>query len=40
MNFKELRKEGENHQIESVGAELRGLMPWLKDGRLVDKTKN
>jgi ketol-acid reductoisomerase len=39
-HFNELRKEGENHQIESVGAELRGLMPWLKDGRLVDKTKN
>lgn len=39
-HFNELRKEGENHQIESVGAELRALMPWLKDGRLVDKTKN
>jgi len=29
-NFKELRKEGEKHQIEKVGKRLRGLMPWLK----------
>ena len=29
-NFKELRKEGEQHQIEKVGKRLRGTMPWLK----------
>jgi ketol-acid reductoisomerase len=39
-HFNELRKEGENHPIESVGAKLRGLMPWLKEGRLVDRSKN
>jgi ketol-acid reductoisomerase len=39
-HFNELRKEGENHPIETVGAELRGLMPWLKDGRLVDRSRN
>jgi ketol-acid reductoisomerase len=39
-HFNELRKEGENHPIESVGAELRALMPWLKEGRLVDKARN
>jgi ketol-acid reductoisomerase len=29
-NFKALRKEGEQHQIEKVGKRLRNLMPWLK----------
>ncbi len=29
-NFKRLRKEGEAHDIEKVGARLRGLMPWIK----------
>jgi len=39
-HFKELRKEGANHEIEKVGERLRGLMPWLASDRLVDKTKN
>jgi ketol-acid reductoisomerase len=39
-HFKELRKEGENHPIEKVGAKLRSLMPWLASDRLVDKSKN
>ena len=39
-HFKELRKEGGNHAIEKVGERLRGLMPWLKENRLVDRTKN
>ena len=39
-HFKELRKEGANHEIEKVGARLRGLMPWLASERLVDKSKN
>ena len=39
-HFRELRKEGENHPIEAVGAKLRGLMPWLSHGRLVDRSKN
>jgi len=29
-NFQRLRKEGEAHDIEKVGARLRGLMPWIK----------
>ena len=29
-NFKQLRKEGAQHQIEKVGKRLRNLMPWLK----------
>ena len=39
-HFRELRKEGEHHPIEEVGARLRGLMPWMKSDRLVDKSKN
>jgi len=39
-HFRELRKEGETHPIEEVGAKLRGLMPWLASGRLVDRSRN
>jgi ketol-acid reductoisomerase len=39
-HFNELRKEAENHPIESVGAKLRAMMPWLASSRLVDKAKN
>ena len=40
VSFKALRKQGEAHPMEQVGAKLRGLMPWLKDNRLVDRSKN
>ncbi len=30
QNFLQMRKEGEAHQIEKVGAKLRGLMSWMK----------
>jgi len=39
-NFLKLRTEGANHPAEKVGAELRGMMPWLQRNKLVDKTKN
>ena len=39
-HFRELRKESEHHPIEAVGAQLRGMMPWLASGRLVDRSKN
>jgi ketol-acid reductoisomerase len=39
-HFRELRKEGEHHPIEEVGAKLRGLMPWMQSRRLVDKSRN
>ncbi len=39
-HFRELRKEGENHPIEEVGARLRALMPWFQKNRLVDRAKN
>ena len=39
-SFKAMRRHGEEHGIEAVGAKLRDMMPWIKEGALVDKTKN
>jgi ketol-acid reductoisomerase len=38
--FRALRRQGAEHPMEEVGARLRGLMPWLRENRLVDRTKN
>ncbi len=38
--FNALRKEGASHTAEIVGDNLRGMMPWLQQDRLVDKAKN
>ena len=38
--FDQLDSEAREHPIERVGARLRGMMPWLNAGRLVDKAKN
>lgn len=38
--FTALTKKGQNHPIENVGEKLRSMMPWLKKGKLVDKSKN
>jgi ketol-acid reductoisomerase len=38
--FNALTRKAEEHSIESVGAKLRGMMPWLKKERLVDRNKN
>jgi ketol-acid reductoisomerase len=38
-SFNALTKKGERHQIEEVGSKLRAMMPWLKKGKLVDKSK-
>jgi len=38
--FNALARRGQEHPIEAVGEKLRAMMPWLKEGRLVDKTKN
>ncbi|MGE5301062.1 MAG: ketol-acid reductoisomerase [Acidobacteriota bacterium] len=37
--FNALTRKGERHLIEQVGAKLRAMMPWLKKGKLVDKSK-
>jgi len=28
------------HQIEQVGTQLRGMMPWISKNKLVDQSKN
>ena len=38
--FKAMRRKNAEHQIEEVGARLRGMMPWIAANRLVDKEKN
>lgn len=38
--LKALRRIGREHQIEQVGEQLRGMMPWISANRLVDKSKN
>ena len=35
-----MRRIGKEHQIEEVGAKLRGMMPWIKKNKLVDQSKN
>jgi ketol-acid reductoisomerase len=40
LSFQALRNRGAQHPMEKVGARLRELMPWLKENRLVDRTKN
>jgi ketol-acid reductoisomerase len=37
--FNALTRKGEQHPVELVGAKLRAMMPWLRKGKLVDKTK-
>ncbi|MCO6185729.1 ketol-acid reductoisomerase [Rhizobium sp. L1K21] len=38
--FKGIRRMNDKHQIEEVGEKLRGMMPWIKKGALVDKERN
>jgi ketol-acid reductoisomerase len=40
LQFSALRRRGQEHPMEAVGARLRELMPWLKEKRLVDRSKN
>jgi ketol-acid reductoisomerase len=40
LHFNALRKRGAAHPMEEVGARLRALMPWLKENRLVDRSRN
>ena len=39
-NFKATRRLNDKHQIEEVGAKLRGMMPWIGKNKLVDKGRN
>ncbi|MCQ0091674.1 ketol-acid reductoisomerase [Roseovarius sp. M141] len=38
--FKGRRRMNDEHQIEEVGKKLRGMMPWISAGKLVDQDKN
>jgi ketol-acid reductoisomerase len=38
--FKATRRRNAEHQLEEVGAKLRGMMPWISKNKLVDKAKN
>ena len=38
--FTALTRKGQEHPIEKVGEKLRAMMPWLKKGKIVDKSKN
>ncbi|HEY8559582.1 MAG TPA: ketol-acid reductoisomerase [Pyrinomonadaceae bacterium] len=40
VNFKQLEAEGESHEIEQVGKNLRRMMPWLQEKALVNKQVN
>ena len=40
VGFNAKRRNAAEHPMEEVGARLRGLMPWLAEKRLVDRTKN
>ena len=39
-SFKATRRRWAAHPIEEVGAKLRAMMPWLSEGKLVDRAKN
>jgi ketol-acid reductoisomerase len=38
--FKSTRRLNDAHQIEEVGEKLRGMMPWISSGKMVDRAKN
>ena len=39
-SFKATRRRNAEHPIEQIGGELRAMMPWIGENRLVDKAKN
>jgi ketol-acid reductoisomerase len=38
--MKEYRQQTSEHSIEKVGGELRAMMPWIAQNKIVDKAKN
>ncbi|MFQ5955589.1 MAG: ketol-acid reductoisomerase [Kiloniellales bacterium] len=39
-SFKAMRRRAAQHPVEEVGERLRAMMPWIAEGRLVDKSRN
>jgi ketol-acid reductoisomerase len=35
-----MRRRAAEHQIEQVGEKLREMMPWIKERRMVDRSRN
>ena len=40
IKFTSMRKQQAEHPIEKIGEKLRTLMPWIAEGKMVDKSKN
>jgi ketol-acid reductoisomerase len=40
VGFKAMRRRQAEHGIEQVGERLRGMMPWIATGKLVDRSRN
>jgi ketol-acid reductoisomerase len=38
--LKAMRRIGQEHSIEQVGGKLRDMMPWIKNNKLVDRSRN
>jgi ketol-acid reductoisomerase len=38
--MKAMRRNAALHSVEVIGAKLRDMMPWIKQNRLVDQSKN
>jgi ketol-acid reductoisomerase len=39
-SFKAMRRRHADHPIEQVGDRLRAMMPWISQGKLVDRSRN
>ena len=39
-HLRQLRETSQNQSIEQVGAQLREMMPWIRERRLVDRSRN
>jgi ketol-acid reductoisomerase len=39
-NFKAMRAKCDSHDMEVVGKQLRDMMPWIAERKMVDKDKN
>jgi ketol-acid reductoisomerase len=39
-SFRATRRRNAEHPIEKVGERLRGMMPWITQNALVDRTRN
>jgi ketol-acid reductoisomerase len=39
-SFKAMRRRLAEHPIEKTGEKLRSMMPWIRQGALVDRSRN